>query len=283
MRDLHKLLAKQDFQTKEEIEAFMQKISQGPIPEFEPENDEELAEEMVHEAMSLGPAEQRELIMEALDLDPDCIAAYALLGWEEGHPAIALAFYERGVSIGAEKFLSEEFLAQHKGHFWGFTETRPFMRCLKGIADSHFFLGRVPEAVGIWEQLLELNPSDNQGVRYDLMLVLAGMRIHDEFEKLEKQFNDDVASATYFNRVLYHFTKNGAGPKAQQALDEAVKANPHVVPLLLQRDPKLRIAPAFMLGSEEEAHSYMDKAHHIWWGVPGALDWLKKVAGKKGK
>lgn len=280
MRDLHKLMEKQQFGSKEEIEAFLTQISKGPIPEFEPENDQEEAEELVYEAMELEGEAQKELIMEALDLDPNCIAAYHLLGDAEIHPAIALAFFERGIMIGAERFQSEEYLKQNMGHFWGLTETRPFMRCLQGAADSQFFLGHIYEAMGIWTLMIELNTNDNQGVRYDLMLSLAGLADHESFEKLDKQYKDDASCAAHFNRVLYQFTKHGAGPQALRALQAARSRNKFVVPMLLKEEAPPFGVSGYTLGSKEEAIAYMDKAHIVWSGVPGAKDWLKRVAGK---
>lgn len=280
MHDLHKLLEKQQFGSMAEIEAFMEQVSKGPIPTFEPETEQEEAEELVYRALELEGDDQEELLMEALDLDPECIAAYHALGAAEHHPAIAIAFYERGISLGAARFESEEYLKENKGHFWGLTETRPFMRCLQGAADCQFFLGKVFEAMGMWFHMLELNPNDNQGVRYDLMLSLAGFGDHEQFEQLDKQFSDDASAAAHFNRVLNLFTKHGPGPQALQALNVARAKNKHVVPLLLKKDAPLYGVSGYTLGSEEEAIAYMDKAHLVWSGVPGAREWLKRVAGK---
>ncbi len=194
-----------------------------------------------------------------------------------------MAYFERGIVIGAERFQNEEFLKQNKGHFWGLTETRPFMRCLQGAADSQFFLGRVMEAMGIWTFMLDLNPNDNQGIRYDLMPSLGGLRDHDRFEELDQQFADDVSAAVYFNRALNLFTKHSGGPQALRALQLARTKNKFVVPMLLKADmPAYRVA-GYSLGTEEEAISYLDKAHMVWSGLPGAKDWLKQVAGKAGK
>lgn len=279
-RDLHKLLEKQQFGSMAEIEAFMRKISKGPIPKFEPESEQEQAEELAFEAMQLEGEERKELLMDALMLDPDCIQVYYALAAAESHPAIALAFYERGLHIGAERFQSEEYLKENKGHFWGLHETRPFMRCLQGAADCQFFLGRVFDAMGIWNLMLELNPNDNQGVRYDLMLCLAGLRDEDGYQQLRKRFHDDVSAASAFNHALHLFAVQGAGPQALQALQAARAKNKHIVPLLLKKDPELYRSAGYMLGSEEEAMNYLDKAHMVWSGVPGAKDWLKRVAGK---
>jgi tetratricopeptide (TPR) repeat protein len=280
MRNLHKLLDKQQFGSMEEVEAFMQQISKAPIPEFEPENEHEQAEELAYDALEQEGEERKLLLLEALTLDPDCILAYVALGADEFHPAIGLAFYERGIHIGAERFQSEEYLKQNKGHFWGLHETRPFMQCLHGAADCHFALGRVFDAIGIWSLMLELNPNDNQGVRYDLMLCLAGFGDTEGYKELEKQYKDDVSAAAAFNRVLYLFKSQGPGPQALQALQAARAGNKHVVPLLLKQDPKLYAVDGYTLGSKEEAMSYLDKAHLVWSGVPGAKEWLKRVAGK---
>ncbi|MCC6400239.1 MAG: hypothetical protein IT227_05695 [Flavobacteriales bacterium] len=280
MHDLHKLLEKQQFGSMAEIEAFMEQVSKGPIPKFEPGTEQEEAEELVYRAMDLEGDDREELLMEALDLDPECIAAYHALGAAEHHPAIAIAFYERGISLGAARFESDEYIQENKGHFWGLTETRPFMRCLQGAADCQFFLGKVFEAMGMWFHMLELNPNDNQGVRYDLMLSLAGFGDHEQFEQLDKQFEDDASAAAHFNRVLNLFTQHGPGPQALQTLDVARAKNKHMVPLLLKKDAPLYRVTSYTSGSEEEAIAYMDKAHLVWSGVPGAKEWLKQVAGK---
>lgn len=280
MRDLQKLLGNQQFGSVEEVEAFMQQISKEPIPTFEPENEQEQAEELAYDALEMEGEERKELLMEALTLDPDCILAYFAMGADEFHPAIGLAFYERGISIGAQRFQSEEYIKKNKGHFWGLHETRPFMQCLQGAADCQFALGRVFEAIGIWSLMLELNPNDNQGVRYDLMLCLAGLGDTEGYEELEKQYKDDVSAAAAFNRVLHLFKSQGPGPQALQALQAARATNKHVVPLLLKEDPELYAVDGYTLGSKEEAMSYLDKAHLVWSGVPGAKDWLKKVARK---
>ncbi|MDQ3100877.1 MAG: hypothetical protein M3R08_05795, partial [Bacteroidota bacterium] len=96
-------------------------------------------------------------------------------------------------------------------------------------------------------------------------------------------FKDDAAAAAVFNRALHAFTTRGAGPAAKKLLDVAIEANKHVVPILLQRDPDLPKPGSYMLGSKEEAISYLGTAHMIWHGVPGAIEWLKKAALTKGR
>ena len=283
MHDLHKLLAKQKFESMEDVEAFMKEVSKGPIPQFEPEGDKERAEQMAYEAMQLDDDDARDMLDEALILDPDCIMAFAGLGALEPNPAIALALYERGIAIGSDTYFADDYLKEHTGHFWLIHETRPFMECLKGIAESNFYLGRPFPAMTTWMHMLELNPNDNQGVRFDLLAVLAGFGDQEEFPKFDKQYENDAAAATFFNRALHAFTTQGPGPQVKKLLDQAMERNAHVVPMLMERDPDLQRPGGYMLGSKEEALSYLSIAHMIWWGAPGAIDWLKKSAPVKGR
>jgi hypothetical protein len=48
---------------------------------------------------------------------------------------------------------------------WGLIDNRPFLRCLHGYALCQWRLERWKEAKTVFERMLWLNPSDNQGVR----------------------------------------------------------------------------------------------------------------------
>ena len=77
-------------------------------------------------------------------------------------------------AIGADRF------AALRGEFWGHLETRPYMRARLGLAQALRDLGRVDEAVAHYRALLELNPGDNQGVRYVLLATLLQRGMNDE-------------------------------------------------------------------------------------------------------
>lgn len=59
------------------------------------------------------------------------------------------------------------------GHFWGLLETRPYLRTRLGLAHALWTAGRRAEAVQHLQDMLRLNPNDNQGVRYTLARLLA--------------------------------------------------------------------------------------------------------------
>ena len=48
---------------------------------------------------------------------------------------------------------------------WGHVDNRPFLRCMHGYGLCCWRLGRFEEAERVFDRMLWLNPSDNQGVR----------------------------------------------------------------------------------------------------------------------
>ena len=69
--------------------------------------------------------------------------------------------YEVGVRIG-EQSLGADFDGLLP---WGHIDNRPFLRCLHGYGLCLWRLKRFEEAESVFDRMLWLNPSDNQGVR----------------------------------------------------------------------------------------------------------------------
>ena len=108
-----------------------------------------------------------QLAREALDLCADCADAYVLLAEHAPGRKEALSLYEKGVAAG-ERALGPDAFQKAVGRFWGVLETRPYLRARLGLAHSLWAAGRHDEAVGHLQDMLRLNPHDNQGVRYTL-------------------------------------------------------------------------------------------------------------------
>ena len=105
----------------------------------------------------------RDLLMKALCEDLRCIDAHAHLGNLEFDlwPERAMIHYEMGIRIAALSLPPEfdGFL------LWGRIYNRPLLRCYHGYGLCLWRLGRFDEAQAIFERMLSLNPTDNQGVR----------------------------------------------------------------------------------------------------------------------
>src|SRR3546814_15155439 len=99
----------------------------------------------MYDAWEASGAERVALARAALDISPLCADAYVLLAEEEaGSQQDALALYRQGVEAG-ERALGDEF-EELSGHFWGFLQTRPYMRARAGLAIPFRRLGAQPAA-----------------------------------------------------------------------------------------------------------------------------------------
>ncbi|TEU10076.1 MAG: hypothetical protein E3J21_27320 [Anaerolineales bacterium] len=104
---------------------------------------------------------------EALRLDPGHADAWVHVGnrrFEEDWVTEALPLYERGQAAAEERIIGDP--ARYPAPFWLDVDSRPFMRALHGRGLCLWRLGRIDEARQVFAWMLELNPNDNQGVRF---------------------------------------------------------------------------------------------------------------------
>lgn len=149
-------------------------IARGPRREFEME--QVLPGEDPHDphsdpilesvdAKEAGDAQGAfEILMDLCQADLRCLDAHAHLGnlFFDSRPKDAIRHYEAGVRIG-ELSLGKQFDGLLP---WGLIDNRPFLRCMQGFGLSLWRLGRFDESFRVFERMLWLNPSDNQGVRF---------------------------------------------------------------------------------------------------------------------
>jgi tetratricopeptide (TPR) repeat protein len=284
MTNLQKLIADKDFASIDEINAFLhQTLAEhgGQLPEFEPETPLEKAQALVAQAYDLtSPTRQRALAQQALALSPDCADAYSLLAELEPTPIRRLEWLEQGAAAG-RRALGENLFREYEGHFWGHVDTRPFMRAYAGVAELSWALGDRARAIEIYMDMLRLNPSDNQGVRYTLATCLLEDRTpkaQAALQELLDRFPDDASANWAYSRALLFFQMKGQpSDMANQALRDAVAANQHVPALLLGEKPMPREIPQYIgLGDVNEAVEYVAFAHDAWRQTSGALPWLRK-------
>jgi tetratricopeptide (TPR) repeat protein len=104
-----------------------------------------------------------EILMNLCERDLRCLDAHAHLGniVFEAFPEDALRHYAVGVSIG-ELSLGKSFNGVLE---WVQIDNRPYLRCLHGYGLCLWCLRQFSRALEVFERILWLNPSDNQGVR----------------------------------------------------------------------------------------------------------------------
>lgn len=236
------------------------------------------AQEIIWDAMDEpDPRARVKLAREALKVSADCADAYVILA-EDSATSLekALTFYEQGVEAG-HRALGDEF-EETVGHFWGVLETRGFMRALAGRSNSCWELGRVEEALADAQELLRLNPSDNQGVRYFLVDWLLTVWRNDDAAALLKtpMYKDDASASWAWSRALLAIRRKDRN--VAKAIRSASAVNPFVSLYLLglEKPPKEE-SPTIGFGDPTEAADYFFRSFPAWAATPGAVHQVDKV------
>lgn len=236
------------------------------------------AQEMMYHAWEeSNPAKRITLAHDALEISEDCADAYVLLAEEEADTVSrALEYYRAGVAAG-ERALGSEYFQEYAGHFWGLLETRPYMRAREGLAKMLWRLNRKQEALAEYQEMLRLNPNDNQGIRYLMVELLLEMEEYDQLRELLKRYRNDWSAVWTYTQALLAFRRYGAKATAARALAKAFEQNPHVPPYLTGKKRIPNQLPNYLgMGDDREAIWYASDHLNFWRRTPGAVEWLTK-------
>lgn len=235
------------------------------------------AQQLVYAAWEAEDTEQRvHYAREALELDPNCVDAYLVLANDASKSrGDVLQFLKSAVEAG-ERVLGEN-LAQDQGHFWHLPETRPYMRARYSYAETLWELGKRDEAIEHFLAVLELNPDDNQGVRYMLVSHHIEMGDVNEAAALLDRFEDHSA-LWLFSQALIAYIQHGDCTSSRGIKKKAIAANTHVIGFLTsQQHLPSELPDYYGLGDESEAVVYAWYNRKLWRQVEGAMDWLLSV------
>ncbi len=249
-----------------------QQIQRRRIPEDERAND------LFYDAMEAEDEEaQFEGLMQVLDRDPAHIDAnLELIRSTDFDLTDAVALSRVMVRLAAKR-LGKHVFKEHSGHFWAFFETRPYMRARHQLCGYLDELGEHDQAIQEREALLELNPNDNQGIRYELLTDYLRFNHLAKAEVLFEQYPETNFHVVFaWGNVLRLYLK-GEEQAAAAALSEAERQNAFMGPFLIgrKRIPK-RLPPHYQMGSKEEAICFAKGLVTAWRSHKTALKWLKK-------
>jgi tetratricopeptide (TPR) repeat protein len=236
----------------------------------------ERAQEVMYDAWNKTTSRARvTLARKALGISPLCADAYNLLAEEAESPAEARNLYARGLEAG-ELALGPEGFEEYDGHFWGFLETRPYMRARHGLALTLLQLGEEAAAVEHFRAMLKLNPNDNQGIRY---LLLASLLRRDDspgLKTLLADYPDEWSVYWLYTRALLAYREDQASaPATLKLLKDARSANEHVPGILAGTTPGMASRNGYVtMGDADEATDYVRECGAAWRMTAGAIEWL---------
>jgi tetratricopeptide (TPR) repeat protein len=226
-----------------------------------------------------SPGKKSAHLKKALEQDADCVLARIELA-DADYQAARWTECRRGYQelIDREK-------RRWKGEspeWWSDADTRPYLRALYGRAMTEWHQGHFEETSKDLEQLLTLNPADNQGVRFLIPLVyLLGESDSKALKSLadyERNYPDDYCEpALLFGKGLCHW-RSGDEAVATKAYTEAMLKNLYIAPLLLDLPtpsseiwhPNDRAEPGY-------AQDFMQSYATLWDRDPAALRFLRET------
>lgn len=263
-----------------EAEATIKRFWHGKSIDFlvtQPETPIEKAQELCFQAFDTHGRRRVHLAREALQVCPDCADAHVILA-ERGQGLMdRLAHYERAVAAG-ERALGPDLMQELTGHFWHANETRPYMRARFGLATTLADLGRLDEAIGHFQELLRLNPEDNQGARFFLLPMLLAAGRDADAAPLFEDYDDDSTPWRY-GKAIFAFRVNGRGALAERELKAALRCNEYV-PEVLRGERDYYAGSHCEPGSEEEAALCVEELQSAFATTPGIIDWIDEVDQK---
>ena len=230
----------------------------------------ERAEALCQEALRSFGRRRVLLAREALAEDPEHVEASILLAESTRAVDRRIELFQ-SAQEGAAAALGDD-MEQLVGKFWGFHETRPFMRACHGLAVAFAESGQVSDAIEQYREMLRLNPNDNQGVRYEIVPLLLEQDRDAEATAVLDQYPEESALWLYM-KALVEFRRSGKSAAAKKALRAAFIFNAHVLALLQSNEPPL-MPETYALGSPEEAAVCLEELTTVWEETEGFLDWM---------
>lgn len=252
-----------------QLERSLKKIPPGAVGE---------AQECFYNAMEARTEEETLMLLsQALELDPGNTDAWLVI--VSHTPAMSadeeIAILRKIVAVGEERLGKKAFI-EFAGHFWGFHETRPYMRARAALADALHRAGRIESSAAEVEAMLALNPGDNQGQRYRLLAFYLALRRMDDASRLLDRYADEVDYNTVlaWSKVLERFL-SGKLDDASKAVAVAQKQNGFSKAFVLghRKIPK-NLPDSYSPGSKEEAACFAGDLQLAWNAHPEAKKWL---------
>lgn len=232
---------------------------------------------LLRAAYNATPEEKVRLARQAVRKDPNCVDAYLILAdFASQSIEERKQLLEQAVIVG-EQALGQRYFQENSGRFWGLQETRPYMTALAELAEACKNGKDKQRAVALYEQGLQLNPGDHQGLRYPLSSLYLELHKFSEIAALFEQYKEDRSAFFCYNRLLMAYILEGDSPDTRHLKRRAKEHNRYIPNLLAGQLKMPKELPGFYgVGNKDEAVLYVYANRHVWRQVMGSISWLLK-------
>ena len=208
------------------------------------------------------------------DVFPFCAEAYrtlAIIFQTEGlhEKAVECCDYALGCFEATDPELINEAVEIN----WGLIEHRPYLHTLHSRAMCLEKAGKYEEAKKTYRKLLDLNPNDNLGCRYNLYYLSLRSGDFETAEALSKENKDEQDASFLWGGVILKYMHFQLGHLDEEKLDsqlaKAVDQSHFVPERLLSKNPLPPPSARMSVGSREEAITVAYGIKDTWDSVDG--------------
>jgi tetratricopeptide (TPR) repeat protein len=234
----------------------------------------------------------------ALAITPYCMGAWLVLAQQAETEDEAIIILKNGIDHGRELHADLITSVGSDHGIWGHHEARDFMRLLHELATVCEAHDEIEKAVEIYEEMLRLNPDDNQGIRGDLLHAYIILNLSAEAKVLLKRFENTVDldtdlvygaalleimiamedfDDTWMDEIERQQPSDIAGFKkffgknfqaVDKAMKAATKANPYVgLVMSMPGIMEMEEPPTYSIGGPDEALFYSHKHAATWFAA----------------
>ncbi|MDH2997692.1 hypothetical protein A1D22_08180 [Pasteurellaceae bacterium LFhippo2] len=238
------------------------------------------AQEIMYQVEDITFSDRNSLLQKALKKSPLCADAYVMYVESLGFYTYGTLLILKVALFVAEQALIEP-LSSFKGSFWLDSDTRPYMRTKRAVAKCLWEIGFYQDAIDEYEELLEINPNDNQGIRYELATHYLELERLIPLKNLLKNYEDDDRCFWYYSKALLAYKEKSK--TADKLALKAIHSNSYVLDYLLEGRKRTDDEIAECETNDEiEASAYIDYNLLNWLRMPDAVEWLIEIAEKNG-
>ncbi|MGL4513638.1 MAG: tetratricopeptide repeat protein [Lacipirellulaceae bacterium] len=261
-----------DGQTVESLRRDMEAAVQEGLRETSPEH---VASELIKAAARFaehGKDDCAKLLVEmAIEVCPELTDVFAEMAAEDDLGVVEACRLELA---RREKELGKKAFKELVGEFWGWHETRPYMRARADLAYALLDAGEDEEAIEHLEAMLDLCPNDNLGMRYPLLATYLETIDRDGWEKLFERYPEEWSCVYEWGKVLASLLA-GDEAAAEGALAKAREMNPHAEAYFNGDTPLPDEGPGmYSPGTPSEAHYCAFELGDAWEAHSEATEWL---------
>lgn len=219
-----------------------------------------------------------QLAQRALDLNPTCIGALALLAiYDQLAPSVdPIRALEQAVALEAGQLQAAGLDVKFAGNYWSSARTRVYLRALAVLVRLYLRARDWSAAKETCQEMLELDRRDAQGQRYTLGKLLVRDGEYAAFHALDEQFKRENSVMFLFNRALVAYIEQGRCAESDALAKRALIFNPLVV-RYFEALPEADAVSRNVLSPEAMATTYVKESQDVWARTPGAIRWLSGV------